>query len=212
MRFIIAFLIVSMMPLALSAQNDEEKVAEFYKNVVSIAKESVGLQTVPSVKGKRFLNDCIGFVNYVYYRAGFDLVKAYGNGRGGVSSLYDGLRKHHFIFDAKTAAPGDIIFFDNTYDINRNGSWDDPLSHIGIIVGIEKHNTLVYIHNASHGVEEDHINLYYPNTHAFKQKDGSLYIINSYLRRDRGEGYAKKEYVASSFYRAFAHIRFRVKD
>ena len=192
-------------------QDNDLKVREFYDRVVSVARESVGLQAVPSAGGKHFRSDCIGFINYVYYRAGFDLVKAYGVGRGGVSSLYDGLLKHHFIFDAKTAEPGDLIFFDNTYDINRNGAWDDPLSHIGIIVGKEKHNTLVYVHFASHGVEEDHINLYYPNTHAFRQKDGTLYIINSYLRRNKGEGYEKKEYVASSFYRAFSHIRFKVK-
>lgn len=211
MRSMTIILLV-FMPLLMSAQTADEKVDAFYGRVVNIAKEVVGLQTVPPVNGKRFLNDCIGFVNYVYYRAGFDLVKAYGNGRGGVSSLYDGLLKHHFVFDAKTAAPGDLIFFDNTYDINRNGKWDDPLSHIGIIVGKGKHNTLYYIHFASHGVEVDQLNLYYPNTHAFKQKDGKLTVINSYLRRDRGEGYAKKEYVTSSFYRAFAHIRFKVKE
>lgn len=210
MKHLICFLLM-LLPFMLSAQDNEEKVREFYSRVVGIAESSVGLQSVPSVNGKRFLSDCIGFINYVYYRAGFDLVKAYGNGRGGVSSLYDGLRKHHFIYDAKTAAPGDLIFFDNTYDINRNGTWDDPLSHIGIIVGTGKHNTLIYIHFASHGVEKDQINLYYPNTHAFKQKDGTLYIINSYLRRNRGEGYEKRQYVASSFYRAFAHIRFKVK-
>lgn len=191
---------------------DEDKVKAFYERVVQIAKESVGMQSVPSVNGKRFTSDCIGFVNYVYYRAGFDLQKAYGKGRGGVSSLYAGLAARGYVYDSRTASPGDLIFFDNTYDVNRNGVWDDPMSHIGIIAGYRKHNTLVYIHFASHGADERSINLVYPNTHAFRQKDGSLYEINSYLRRDRGEGYDRKEYVASSFYRAFAHIRFKVRE
>lgn len=191
---------------------DDPKVREFYERVVRIAKQSVGMTSVPSVGGKRFASDCIGFVRYVYYRAGFDLVQAYGQGRGGVSSLYDGLAERKFVYSAQTSSPGDMIFFDNTYDVNRNGIWDDPLSHIGIISGTGRHKTLFYIHFGNKGVEERRINLVYPNTHAFRQKDGKLYIINSYLRRNRGEGYEKKEYVASSFYRAFAHIRFKVRE
>jgi probable lipoprotein NlpC len=190
---------------------DDPKVDGFYRNVIAIARESVGLKSVPSVGNMNFNSDCIGFVRYVYYKAGFDLVKAFGNGRGGVSALYDGLYKRKFTYAAQTASPGDLIFFDNTYDINKDGLWNDPLSHIGIVAGIGKHNTIYYIHFASGGVDEDKLNLYYPNTHAFKQKDGNEFIINSYLRRNRGEGFEKKMYVASFFYRAFAHIRFKVK-
>lgn len=211
MRFILILILLTAQSI-LFGQAETEKVNAFYERVVAVAKESVGLQAVPTVNGKRFLNDCIGFINYVYYRAGFDLQKAYGKGKGGVSSLYAGLAKRGYIYDSKTAALGDLIFFDNTYDINRNGEWDDPLSHIGIIVGFGKHRTMYYIHFGSHGVDQRSINLEYPNTHAFRQGDGSMYEINSYLRRDRGEGYDRKQYVASSFYRAFAHIRFKVKE
>jgi NlpC/P60 family len=178
----------------------------FYSNVIHVAKDSIGLQYIPSWKGKHFTSDCIGFIDYVYARAGLDLEKAYGSGRGGVSSLYDGLEKRKFTFQAQIASPGDLIFFDNTYDINRNGKWDDPLSHIAIVSGIGRHNTLFYIHFSGYGVVEERMNLYYSNTHAFRQQDGTLFVINSFLRRDRGEGFDKKQYVASSFYRAFAHI------
>ncbi len=193
--------------------SQDERVSAFYSQVVRIAKESIGLKRVPPINGKYFTSDCIGFVRYVYYRAGFDLVSAYGgNGRGGVSLLYNGLARYGFTYKSKQANPGDLVFFDNTYDVNRNGKWDDPLSHIGIITGAGEYNTLHYIHFANHGVAEDELNLYYPNTHAFRQPNGNLFVINSYLRVNRGEGYAKKDYVAAFFYRAFAHIRLKAKD
>lgn len=194
----------------LSAQSD--RVESFYSNVIKISKESIGMTVVPPVEGVKFTSDCIGFVRYVYYRAGLDLLTAYGNGRGGVSSLYDGLEKYGFIYDTRDPRPGDIVFFDNTYDVNRDGRWNDPLSHIGIITKIGKHNTAFYIHFATGGVNEERMNLHYPNTHAFRQSDKSLYIINSFLRRQRGEGFEKKEYVASSFYRAFAHIKIKPRS
>jgi len=207
--FVFILFIILSIPLYADASEGTE---EFYKRVVKIARESVGLKYVPSVNGKHFTSDCIGFVRYVYYRAGFDLEKTYGRGRGGVSSLYNGLIRYGFTYDSKLANPGDLVFFDNTYDINRNGKWDDALTHVGIVVGTGRHNTIYYIHFSNSGVDEDRINLFYPNTHAFRQVNGKLYIINSYLRRNRGEGYSKKEYISSSFYRCFAKIRLKVKN
>ncbi len=191
---------------------EDEKVRIFYERVTSIARESVGLKTVPPVNGRHFTCDCIGFVNYVFYRAGFDLFKAYGKGHGGVDTLYDGLEKYGFVYKERTAAPGDLVFFDNTYDVAGRRKWDNPLSHIGIIVGSGKYNTMNFIHFANRGVEESEINLYYPNTYAVKQPDGQLYTINSYLRKERGEGYIRKDYVAAYFYRAFAHVKLKAVD
>ncbi len=187
----------------------DPRVDAFYDRVIKIARESIGLKIVPAVNGKHFTSDCIGFVNYVYYKAGFDLYKAYGKGRGGVDTLYDGLVKYGFVYKEKQANPGDIVFFDNTYDIKGGRRWDNPLSHIGIIVGNGRFDTLVFIHFGNHGVEEGRLNLFYPYTYAVKLSDGDLYPINSYLRNDRGEGFSKKEYVAANFYKAFAHIRLK---
>jgi cell wall-associated NlpC family hydrolase len=188
---------------------EDERVHAFYSRVVIIARESVGLKIVPPVNGRRFTCDCIGFVDYVFYRAGFDLKKAYGKGHGGVDTLYDGLEEFGFVYKDRIASPGDLIFFDNTYDVKGRRRWDNPLSHIGIIVGNGKYNTMEFIHFANNGVEEGAINLFYPNTHAVRQHDGELYTINSYLRRDRGEGYIKRDYVASYFYRAFARVKLK---
>lgn len=203
MRKYLVFLLMLMSSLAFCDTGSEER---FYRDVVRIANESLGLRVIPAYGNDRFTSDCIGFVLSVYKKAGLDLRKLYGDGRGGVSSLYDGLEKRGWVFQDTVAKPGDLIFFDHTYDINRNGKWDDPLSHIGIITEVGKHQTMTYIHFGSGRVEEEKINLSYPRTHAFKRSDGGLTVINSYLRRDRGEGFERRMYVASYFYRSFARI------
>ncbi|MCX7883080.1 MAG: C40 family peptidase [Brevinematales bacterium] len=180
----------------------------FYELVVSNALLLEGRYTFPSLDGKRFTSDCIGFVRYVYYLSGIDLMEVYGEGRGGVSSLYQGLAKRRFVYtNSIPFSRGDLIFFDNTYDINRNGKWDDPLSHVAIVVDVDKHGTITYIHHSPRkGVGRDYLNLLYPGTHAFRMRNGSLRIINSYLRINRGENLSQENYISSTFFRAFAHI------
>ena len=73
---------------------------------------SVGMKKLPSVRGMRFTQDCIGFVRYAYFKAGVDLLKASGNQGRGVRAIHKGLKENGFVFDAKTAKPGDIIFFE----------------------------------------------------------------------------------------------------
>ncbi len=184
----------------------------FYEKIIKIANDSIGLKRIPSSGNKKFTSDCIGFVRYVYYRAGIDLLKIYGDGRGGVSSLYSGMKKRGWIYESKIPDIGDLIFFDNTYDVNKDDKWNDGLTHIGIVTGYGKKNTIFFTHYASGEVKEDRINLFYPNTHAFKQKNGKLYVINSHLRFNRGEGYSRKKYIASSFFRCFGKIYVRKKN
>ncbi len=33
---------------------------------------------------------------------------------------------------------GDLVFFDNTYDRNGDGKFDDRITHVGIVVGFDK--------------------------------------------------------------------------
>lgn len=206
---ILIYTTILLVALSIGYTDDSESL--FYKAVVKIAQSSIGLKSVPTIGEHRFTHDCIGFVQYVYYKAGLDLKKAYGNGINGVEALYNGLSQYQFVYESKVALPGDLIFFDNTYDKNKNQAWDDPLSHIGIVEKIEKHGTISYIHFSNEGVTRYKINLYYPNTYAFRQKNGKLLVINSYLRKNNSEGYPKNHYISSFFFRSFAHINVKNK-
>ena len=84
------------------------------------------MESIPQVNGKTFTSDCIGFVDYVYSKAGLDLNTAYGKGYSGVGSLYNGLSIRNFVYKSKNSNPGDIIFFDRTYDSGGGNRWNIP--------------------------------------------------------------------------------------
>jgi cell wall-associated NlpC family hydrolase len=176
--------------------------------VVQVAKDSLGLKSVPEVNGKWFRSDCIGFVSYCFYKAaGVDLWSyAEGGSDNGCELVYTGMNSRGMVFDAKTARPGDIIFFNNTYDFNGNGKWDDPLTHVAVVIDKIDYDTLVFIHWASGAVKEYHINLEQPRTAYLDQKDGSRFTLNNWLRKNEGEGYPDSAYLASAFYFRFARL------
>jgi hypothetical protein len=43
--------------------------------------------------------------------------------------------------------PGDIIFWDNSYDRNGDGRFNDELTHAGIVVAVEDDGTVSYVHH-----------------------------------------------------------------
>lgn len=181
----------------------------FYENVVNTASDLIGETVVPDASdGTTFTSDCIGFVRYCFYENGVDLSEGFGDGENGVSILYNGLVDMGLIYSnvAYTPMEGDLIFFDDTYDKDDDGEWNDPLSHIGIVESVEAWGTINYIHYSGSGIKRAQINLYFPYTYAFTTSGGDLNIINSYLRRDRGEGYDKYYYISAHFFRAFARI------
>ncbi len=76
-------------------------------------------------------------------------------------------------------APGDLVFWDATYDRDRNGRLDDPLTHIGVVMGVEPDGTVRIAHRGTRtGVSEVRMTLRHPSTP--RDADGNL--LNSWLR------------------------------
>ena len=76
---------------------------------------------------------------------------------------------------------GDLVFFDDTYDRNRNGARDDPLSHVGLVESVDAQGTVVFLHFGSGRVKRDRLNLEQPGRHEDEQGE----VLNSWLRRGR---------------------------
>ena len=106
------------------SQNDEIVVGN--KAVMEIAESCLG---VPYVWGGTTMNgfDCSGFVYYVYNKAGYKLSRS--------MSVQAKTGEH---VDKEDLQPGDIVFFQNTYE--------SGLSHVGIYAGDGK-----FIHAPSTG-------------------------------------------------------------
>ncbi len=135
------------------------------------------------VRGKTFSLDCTGVVLAAYWYAGVDLAKEFGSYSGnGVSRIYQTLQAANLLYSTASPLSGDLIFWDNTYDQNSNGRWDDPLTHVGMVVSVDADGTITYLHyHDKKGVSLDAMNLREPETYQ-ETVAGVVKTLNSPLR------------------------------
>ncbi len=161
-----------------------------------------------TVGKRKFPMDCSGFVGAVIFRNGIDI---FGDADeleitgSGVKILYKYLSHHGKIFGQSQPKPGDLVFFSNTYDRNRNGLLDDPLTHVGIIEKVARDETITFIHVNRRGIRRSFMNLSFPLIH--KRSDEK--VLNSYLRRDNSKNRASWPSLAGALFAGFGSI---VKD
>jgi len=135
------------------------------------------------IRGKRFNMDCTGTVLAIYYYAGIDLARDFNKYTGnGVTRLYKSLEAQELLYDTRYPVTGDIIFWDNTYDRNEDGKWNDPLTHVGMVMNVSANGDVEYVHlNYRRGIIIENMNLRQPEIHQRMEK-GQMRIINSPMR------------------------------
>jgi hypothetical protein len=132
--------------------------------------------------GERFNRDCTGFVQAVYALEGVPLRalmrEAAPGERFGVAAAYRTMQRFGAVFGGGGAwpAPGDLVFWHDTYDRNRNGKADDPFTHIGVVEYVVD-GTVVFLHRGSSGVARGAMT---PDRPAERSTDGV--VVNSPLR------------------------------
>ena len=136
--------------------------------LVSAARSFMG-KKVLRVGDKIFRSDCSGLVSASYAKAGREL-------RGSPKTMHAQAKKENVL--STTPHPGDVVFFDNTFDKNKNGKFDDPITHVGIVEEVFADGRISMLHIGSKRVSRIYLDLKNPNT--YKNKEGS--IRNSYLR------------------------------
>ena len=100
-----------------------------------------------SNNGRNFSMDCSGVVSALYWRAGIDLQSCYPRYTGnGVARIYRWMEDEKLLYRPDEPAPGDLIFWDNSYDKNGNGAADDDLTHIGMAVSVDREGLVTYVH------------------------------------------------------------------
>ena len=115
--------------------------------VAQAAIDLVGARRL-AVGGRRFNFDCTGTILAAYYTAGYDLAANFGAYTGnGVRRLYAMSADRGTLSDAAPLRPGDIVFWDNSYDRNGDRRWNDELTHAGIVVGVDPDGTVTYVHH-----------------------------------------------------------------
>ena len=181
---------------------DTKGLSQKQKQLVEAAYWAKG-RTSLSVNGKKYRMDCSGVVSAIYQRAGIDLTQDFKKYKGGgVQRIHETLRSKGLTYKPTVPVPGDIIFWDNTYDANKNGRADDVLSHIGMVVSSDKRTgDVIYVHHhEKKGIVFEKLNLLHPNDPAYnaalrdskaKKLPGNKYLA-SQLYKDAGKGYLLK--------------------
>jgi hypothetical protein len=139
----------------------------------------------PAARGteERFNMDCTGTVLAIYYYAGIDLARDFNKYTGnGVMRLYKSLEEEELLYETRFPVTGDIIFWDNTYDRNEDRQWNDPLTHVGMVMNTSEDGSIEYVHlNYRSGIIIENMNLHQPEVHQQMEK-GQMRIINSPMR------------------------------
>jgi cell wall-associated NlpC family hydrolase len=137
-----------------------------------------------SVGEKRFTNDCSGTVRAILYAAGVRIESGLMRfpARSATQSLYYYFESQGCLVASRDLRPGDILFWDNTYDRNGNGLADDELSHVGIVVSASENGDVEFVHyNYSLGVVRARMNLSQPAL-VYADRGGQNTLINTPLR------------------------------
>ena len=148
--------------------------------VVRTAAKLVGATAIES-HGRRIAYDCAGVTRAIYLEHGIDLYES-GSAHpkaNGVRLIYAHVRQHGRLHQGPAVHPGDLVFFDNTWDFNGDGHLNDPLTHVGVVERIEGDGTVVFISRVADAVERYRMNLALPHVH--KTADGR--VLNDYIRR-----------------------------
>jgi probable lipoprotein NlpC len=160
---------------------------ELGARLVSRAEAALGQAGPFVVNGERFPADCSGYVASVYQAEGVPLrslmVRAAPRESSGVAAAYQAARAFGVVFGGggEWPRPGDLVFLHDTYDRNRNGSLDDPFTHVGIVEGVHGDGTVSFLHRGGRAVVRGALTLDRPGQAS--SQDGRE--LNSTLRDKR---------------------------
>ena len=181
-------------------------MARGFPRQTALAKTAVRFvgQSRIEVGGRNYTPDCSGFVRGVYASQRVDLYDGLGelDGGNGVGRIFTHVVQHGRIHYGPTVHPGDLVFFHNTWDFNRDGLPNDPLTHVGVVEKVDLDGTVVFVSSVSAGIERYRMNLKHPDTH--KASDGR--VLNDFLRRKHIGDTRGTYYLAGRLFAAFGTL------
>jgi hypothetical protein len=143
-----------------------------------------------------YRDDCSGYVCAVLNRVGIEV-------EGSTATLWALAEAQGSTHTRKVPKPGDLAFFDQTYDRNHNGKLDDDLTHIAVVLTVEPDGTVVMGHGGtSEGRTTLRMNLLHPDV----RSDEAGRVLNDLLRREKSSDPKGTRYLASELWRGFATL------
>ncbi len=174
--------------------------------LVAGAEAALGERGPFSTGGERFPADCSGYVTWAYQAEGVPLRRlmelAAPRETSGVAAAYQAARTYGVVFGGggEWPRPGDLVFFRDTYDRNRNGLVDDPFTHLGIVERVES-GSVTFLHRGGRGVARGVLTLDRPA----EARDADGRALNSVLR-DKRPRLAGEPALAGELFQGYGRI------
>ncbi len=137
----------------------------------------VGLRSLSKVS-RTARDDCSGLTELAFRQSDLTLLPdTFVPGESAVSAIHR--KASHLGALRKEPQRGDLVFFHDTYDRNRDGKRNDGLTHIGVVERVEPDGTVTFVHRAGGGIKRSRLHLYQPSL----RRDARGRVLNDYLRR-----------------------------
>jgi len=158
---------------------DRKKIKEYAKSFID--------KRIP--KSDKWNSSLSGFIKMVYFYFNIDITDTNPKNKNGswkntTELIHSFVRDRGKLFKIDTPKAGDFIFFDNTYDKNKNGKFDDMLTTVGLVVDVDKEGTVYFLYKVGNTIRIRNMNLKHPDKETLKVKDKNLLkVLNSRIRR-----------------------------
>ena len=169
--------------------------------VLAAARSTLGVSS-PHLDGAAVPTDCSGYLQALYKRARVDLFSESRPGDNGVRAILRWVERYGRVSRAQSAAPGDLVFFDNTYDRDGDGRLDDRLTHAGLVEQALPDGTLLIVHATNHGIVREPMNLLRPH----ETTDAAGRVINAPLRRKAASDGPHTPHLMSELFAGFGSV------
>jgi peptidoglycan DL-endopeptidase CwlO len=170
------------------------------ERVVSVARRLVGKRQI-RVDGRRYRSDCSGLVVGALRHIGLDVLTAGRRGENAVKTIFRYAQRRGRVYEGGRPLPGDLVFFRDTYDLNRDGRANDGLTHIGIVENVEQDGTVIVIHRVKRGVVRYRMNLEKPDVRMDPQTGR---VMNDYIRYEGIRG--RRERLTGQLFAGYATL------
>jgi len=175
--------------------------------VLAAARASLG-ESRPELDGRPLPTDCSGFVRGLYTKAGVDLFSEAKPWDNGVRAVVRWIERHGQLHRRKVPAPGDLVFFHDSYDRNGDGKVNDRFTHMGLVEDVLPDGTVQIIHATNHGIVREPMNLMRPHD----ARDAEGHEINAILRRKSANDSPHTPRLMSELFAGFGHVLQRDPD
>lgn len=173
------------------------------EDVLEAARRLVGARGPLVVEDRQFPYDCSGYVCAVFYQVGEELMVLEEGlplaGMSGTEIIFRRLARDNRIF-SRDPRPGDLVFFDDTWDRNGDGELNDPFSHIAVVEESYSDGTVIMLHLGNAGIGRLRMNLSRPTEYK-DERTGEL--LNDKLRRLTRKDPDATPYLTGQLFRAF---------